>query len=44
VTIGLEDLIIVDTGNALLVCDRKQAQRVREVVKFLETSGRSDYL
>ena len=44
VTIGVEDLIIIDTGNALLVCDRKQAQRVREVVKFLKTSGRSDYL
>ena len=44
VTIGVEDLIIVDAGNALLVCDRKQAQRVREVVKYLEKNGRSDYL
>lgn len=44
VTIGVKDLIIVDAGNALLICDRKQAQRVREVVKYLEKSGRSDYL
>ena len=44
VTIGIKDLIIVDSGNALLVCDRKYAQRVREVVKFLEKNGRSDYL
>ncbi len=44
VTIGVENLIIVDTGNALLVCDRKQAQRVREAVKFLEKNGRSYYL
>ncbi|MDY6846237.1 MAG: sugar phosphate nucleotidyltransferase [Chloroflexota bacterium] len=44
VTIGVEDLIIVDSGNALLVCDRKQAQRVREAVRKLENDGRDDYL
>lgn len=44
VTIGVEDLIIVDSGNALLVCDRKQAQRVREAVRKLEKDGREDYL
>jgi len=44
VTIGVEDLIIVDSGNALLVCDRKQAQRVREAVRKLEKDGRDDYL
>jgi mannose-1-phosphate guanylyltransferase len=44
VTIGVEDLIIVDSGNALLVCDRKQAQRVRDVVRKLEQNGRDDYL
>jgi mannose-1-phosphate guanylyltransferase len=44
VTIGVEDLIIVDSGNALLVCDRKQAQRVREAVRKLEEDGRVDYL
>jgi len=44
VTIGVEDLIIVDSGNALLVCDRKQAQRVREAVRKLEEEGRDKYL
>jgi mannose-1-phosphate guanylyltransferase len=44
VTIGAKDLVIVDTGNAILVCDRKQAQRVREVIDFLKDSGRRDYL
>ena len=44
VTIGVEDLIIVDSGNALLVCDRKQAQRVRDAVRKLEQDGRDDYL
>jgi len=44
VTIGVEDLIIVDSGNAVLVCDRKQAQRVREAVRKLEKDGRDKYL
>jgi mannose-1-phosphate guanylyltransferase len=44
VTIGVEDLIIVDSGNAVLVCDRKQAQRVREAVRKLEEDGRDKYL
>lgn len=44
VTIGVDDLIIIDTGKAVLVCDRRQAQRVREVVNLLSQSGRDDYL
>lgn len=44
VTIGVEDLIIIDAGNALLVCDRKHAQRVRDVVNYLKDNGRSEYL
>ena len=44
VAIGVEDLVIVDSGNALLVCDRKQAQRVREAVRKLEQDGRDNYL
>jgi len=44
VTIGVDDLIIVDSGNAVLVCDRKQAQRVREAVRKLENDGRDQYL
>ena len=44
VTIGVKDLVIVDTGNALLVCDRKESQKVRDVVRRLKESGREDYL
>ncbi len=44
VTIGLKDLVIVDTGNALLVCDRKESQKVRDVVRRLKESGQEDYL
>jgi mannose-1-phosphate guanylyltransferase len=44
VTIGIKDLIIIDSGNAVLVCDRRQAQRVREVVRLLKETDRSNYL
>lgn len=37
-TIGVEDLLIIDTDDALLVMKRGQAQRVREIVAQL--SGR----
>ena len=33
--VGVEDLVVVDTGDALLVCRRDQAQRVREIVDRL---------
>jgi mannose-1-phosphate guanylyltransferase len=39
VTIGLDDLIVVDTGDVLLVCPTDQAQRVREVVDRLKKDG-----
>ena len=39
--IGLEDVIVVDTPDALLVCARSEAERVRELVQRLEAEGRS---
>jgi mannose-1-phosphate guanylyltransferase len=44
VSIGVDDLILVDTGDILMVCDRKQAQRVREVVDFLKKNEDYHYL
>lgn len=44
VTMGVEDLIIIDSGNVLFVCDRKQAQSVRDLVAHLKKIGREDYL
>ena len=44
VTIGVKDLIVVDTGDILLICSRDQAQQVRQVVKELKTTGRSDLI
>jgi mannose-1-phosphate guanylyltransferase len=39
VTIGLEDMVIVDTDDALLVCRRDRAQDVRQVVEQLKAAG-----
>jgi mannose-1-phosphate guanylyltransferase len=44
VTIGLDDLIIVDSSDALLVCRRDQAQQVRQVIENLKKSHQEDYL
>jgi mannose-1-phosphate guanylyltransferase len=38
VTIGIEDLVIVDTGDVLLVCQKDDAQKVRQVVSQLRAS------
>lgn len=35
VTIGVEDLVVVDTDDVLLVCRKDQAQKVREIVDKL---------
>lgn len=39
VTIGVNDLVVVDTGDVLLVCRKEQAQKVRQVVNQLKQSG-----
>jgi mannose-1-phosphate guanylyltransferase len=42
--IGLEDMIIVDTEDAILVCPRSRAQDVKLVVEALRRSGKTRYL
>jgi hypothetical protein len=42
--IGLEDMIIVDTEDAILVCPRSRAQDVRKVVDALRRAGKTRYL
>jgi len=38
--VDVEDLVVVDTPDALLVCPRDQAQRVRDVVARLQEEAR----
>jgi len=44
VTIGLDNIVIVDTPDALLVCHRNQAQQVKEVVNRLRAAQKHNYL
>ena len=42
--IGVRDIVVVDTPDALLVTTSENAQRVKSVVDALKLSGRSDVL
>ncbi len=44
VTIGVNDLVVVDTGDAVLICPRSDSQRVKDVVSQLKQTGRTEYL
>ncbi|MDD5005795.1 MAG: mannose-1-phosphate guanylyltransferase/mannose-6-phosphate isomerase [Candidatus Omnitrophica bacterium] len=44
VAMGLKDMIIADTPDALLVCPKEQAQRVSEVVDILKARKRFEYM
>ncbi len=43
-TVGVEDLIIIDTGDALLVCKRGMSQDVKEISDFLRRKKMTEYL
>ncbi|NBT31839.1 MAG: hypothetical protein EBT13_08050 [Rhodobacteraceae bacterium] len=42
--IGLEDVIVVDTPDALLITTKEHAQRVKNLVDSLKNTGHSDVL
>jgi len=35
-------MIVVDTPDAILVCNREQAQDVKKIVELLKEKGRTD--
>jgi len=41
---GVRDLIVVDSGNALLICHKDQAQSVKQIVEKLKQQGQTDLL
>ncbi|WP_223937853.1 mannose-1-phosphate guanylyltransferase/mannose-6-phosphate isomerase [Aeromonas caviae] len=41
-TVGVQDLVIVQTKDALLVADKHQVQDVKKIVEFLKTTGRKE--
>ena len=43
VLIGVNDLIVVDTEQALLVCHKDKDQKVKDVVSIIEKKGKGEY-
>lgn len=43
-TIGLEDMIIIDTPDATLICPRSRSEDVKEIVEELKRRGQNDLL
>jgi len=41
--LGVKDLVIVETADAVLVADIHQVQKVKDIVKLLEAEGRSEH-
>ena len=44
VTIGVDDMVVVDTGEVLLICKSEQSQKVRDVVAHLKKHHQDRYL
>ncbi len=42
--VGVDDLIVVDTDDAILICNRESAQEVKQVVELLKKQGRKELL
>jgi mannose-1-phosphate guanylyltransferase len=44
VTIGLDNMVVVDTGDVLMICKADQSQKVRDVVEHLKKHHQEKYL
>ena len=43
-TIGLEDIVIVDTDDVTLICHKDNTQEVKEIINNLKICNRNEYL
>ena len=43
-TVGVENLIIIDTGDVLLICNKQKAENVKELVGLLKEKKLNQYL
>lgn len=43
-TVGVKDLIVINTADALLICNRGHAQDVKRIVEYMERRQLEDYL
>jgi mannose-1-phosphate guanylyltransferase len=44
VTVGVNDLVVVDTGDVLLICSKESSQDLRKVIEHLKENGLQNYL
>ena len=44
VLVGIHDTVVVDTDDAILVCDRENAQQVKNVVDYLHSHQLDEYV
>lgn len=42
--VNVKNLVVVDTGDALLICNRKKTQNVKQIVSELKAQGRKELL
>ncbi|MEJ2543562.1 MAG: hypothetical protein P8Y99_05795 [Calditrichaceae bacterium] len=42
--VGVENLVVVDTEDALLICKKDESQKVKELVETLKQKGLEKYL
>jgi mannose-1-phosphate guanylyltransferase len=43
-TVGVEDMVVVDTGDVILICPRSRSQDVRRLVEVVRERGLERYL
>ena len=44
ITVGMKDVVVVETDKAVMVCPKKDTQRVKEIVQYLKDNGLELYL
>ena len=42
--VGLEDIVVVDTDDATLVCDKEHAGEIKKILAKLREEGKNEYL
>ena len=42
--LGVDNLVLVETSDAVMVCDKNQVQKVKEIVDALEDRDRNELL
>lgn len=43
-TVGLRDMIIVDTDDAILICSKSNTSDIKRVIENLKVCNRSEYI